>query len=322
MLKDFLGCRHLSIMYRRNNDGKKKDIVEKREFIKPEDKKIGSKTLRKILDDHRLYVESNRREGKKADLSGQDLHGIDFSGENLFGADLSHSDISQTKCENTIFWGADISNSVLWEGDFRYSCLIGCNLSGSDLSRANFSHATMCGANLKEANFRDANFTSADMSYVNMRDCAELDRIIYSKKTILTHLDCDDDSWDTNLLLRKRWETQNYLVSFKANHKVIYHLWNAVCKCGESIGRWLIWNVVAITLFGFILKLFPQWIGWPSYDSWFTPFYYTIVTFVSLGYGEITPVCWQGQLLATFISIFGYISLGTLITIFSKKIVI
>ena len=69
--------------------------------------------LRKILDEHKVWVTSLRERGSRANLSGADLSGADLRGANLYGADLSGADLS----------GADLSGADL----------SGANLSGADL---------------------------------------------------------------------------------------------------------------------------------------------------------------------------------------------
>ncbi|WP_145524388.1 pentapeptide repeat-containing protein [Yersinia rohdei] len=69
--------------------------------------------LNKILGEHKIWVESYRKNGSRADLSGADLSGADLSGADLCGADLC---------------GAD---------------LCGANLSYADLSDANLRGANL-----------------------------------------------------------------------------------------------------------------------------------------------------------------------------------
>jgi hypothetical protein len=50
----------------------------------------------------------------------------------------------------------------------------------------------------------------------------------------------------------------------------------------------------------------------------FSYFYYSIVTFTTLGFGDIVPTKWISELLVTIEVIFGYIMLGGLISIFAN----
>jgi voltage-gated potassium channel Kch len=53
--------------------------------------------------------------------------------------------------------------------------------------------------------------------------------------------------------------------------------------------------------------------------NWGTKFYYSIVTFTTLGYGDVTPLTWPAQLVAGIVAVSGYIILGTMIYLMSRK---
>jgi hypothetical protein len=91
-----------------------------------------------ILEWHRLWIETNRAQGKRADLSYADLEGA-----NLYRADLT---------------GANLSGANL----------IGANLTGAILYDANLTGANLTGANLYFANLTSANLTGASL------ECADL----------------------------------------------------------------------------------------------------------------------------------------------------
>lgn len=85
--------------------------------------------LRKILDEHKVYLESLGESGSRANFSGAYLRDANFSGANLRNADLS------------------------W----------------ANLIEANLRMANLSGANLRGANLRDANLRGADLSGADLR---------------------------------------------------------------------------------------------------------------------------------------------------------
>ncbi|MGE4817044.1 pentapeptide repeat-containing protein [Yersinia enterocolitica] len=97
--------------------------------------------LNKILGEHKIWVESYRENGSRANLRGANLRGADLSGANLRGADLR---------------GANL----------RGANLRGANLRGADLRGANLRGANLRGADLRGANLRGANLP--DRTYVIM----------------------------------------------------------------------------------------------------------------------------------------------------------
>ncbi len=56
----------------------------------------------------------------------------------------------------------------------------------------------------------------------------------------------------------------------------------------------------------------------PDVLTWF---YFSVVTFTTLGFGDVTPIGWVGELVVMIEVILGYIGLGGLITIFATKII-
>ena len=57
-----------------------------------------------------------------------------------------------------------------------------------------------------------------------------------------------------------------------------------------------------------------------SADTALTPFYYSIVTYTTLGYGDITPQNWVGEVLVVAEVIMGYTTLGLLLSILANRI--
>ena len=57
-------------------------------------RKISQEELERVLKEHELWIESDGKDGRRADLSGADLSGADPSGADLIGADLDGTEFS------------------------------------------------------------------------------------------------------------------------------------------------------------------------------------------------------------------------------------
>ena len=57
-----------------------------------------------------------------------------------------------------------------------------------------------------------------------------------------------------------------------------------------------------------------------SSGSWLSPFYYSIVTYSTLGFGDITPRHWIGEVIVIVEVVFGYLTLGLLLSILANKV--
>jgi uncharacterized protein YjbI with pentapeptide repeats len=94
--------------------------------------------IEEILNQRKLWLTSEGKEGRWVDLRGADLRGA-----NLRGADLSYADLR--------------------DADLSYADLSGADLRGADLSGADLSEATLSDADLSEATLSDADLRGANL---------------------------------------------------------------------------------------------------------------------------------------------------------------
>jgi len=115
-----------------------------------------------------------------------------------------------------------------------------------------------------------------------------------------------------------------------------YNLWNISCKYGTNLTRWLIVTLTIIIFFGllygqygtssnekiqFLMEVVKPNIDISVNDNPFSPFYFSAVTFTTLGYGDISPSNLSGQIISVIEVLIGYLMLGGLLSVFSKKII-
>ncbi|BBK11661.1 hypothetical protein TMSI_20530 [Klebsiella quasipneumoniae] len=121
--------------------------------------------LRKILDDHKVWVESFRKRGscadlcsaalRDADLRDANLRGAAIGGANLLGADLCGADLRD----------ANLRGSNLCGAALRHASLLGAHLCGADLRDSDLLGADLCGADLRDADLPDLTFVIMGMEY-------------------------------------------------------------------------------------------------------------------------------------------------------------
>ena len=92
---------------------------------------MDEKTLKDILEQHKLWLESSGNEGDKANLYGADLSGANLSEANLSEANLHRADLYEANLR-----GANLHRANLY----------GANLYGADLYEADLSEANLCGS--------------------------------------------------------------------------------------------------------------------------------------------------------------------------------
>jgi hypothetical protein len=112
-----------------------------------------------------------------------------------------------------------------------------------------------------------------------------------------------------------------FLLKFKDDHPNWFRVWWFFADCGRSFMRWAAWCIVIACLFGFVFwGMGTENFKIPEGHSPFAYFYYSIVTFTTLGFGDIVPMTLCGRILVTLEVILGYIGLGGLISILANKL--
>jgi len=118
---------------------------------------------------------------------------------------------------------------------------------------------------------------------------------------------------------------------------ISYFLWSLICRYGTSFRRWMICTCAIIFLFGcsfapwhwavdnhwlqeLVRTVKPSIRNNGGADSWFSPWYYSVVTIATLGYGDVVPADTSGQIFSVAEVLIGYLLFGGLISVFSKKI--
>ncbi|MBI1924102.1 pentapeptide repeat-containing protein [Candidatus Poribacteria bacterium] len=147
----------------------------------------------------------------------------------------------------------------------------------------------------------------------------------------------------SNPYLKRYIEDEQWIESWRRREgwkRVLFILWEATSHCGRSFGLWTFWSLVIALSFGLLYKDIPcpsllgntfigKFIIWanpeisvnaPTPDNWYTPFYFSIVTFTTLGFGDVQPANGAGQFWITLEVILGYVMLGGLISIFANKL--
>ena len=112
--------------------------------------------LKKILDQHKIWIESNGVQGKCADLENAYL-----CGANLINADLEGAILCIANLQGANLNGAKLTGANLYGASLRGANLTGANLIGADLEDANLEDANLGYANLIGADLEDANLEGA-----------------------------------------------------------------------------------------------------------------------------------------------------------------
>ncbi|MER2515710.1 MAG: pentapeptide repeat-containing protein [Candidatus Accumulibacter phosphatis] len=125
------------------------------------------------LDAHKTWLESNRKEGGAADLSGKDLSFVDFSGLDLSGIILDEANLERASLAGCKFLEASLQRANLSLADITGTDFSGANLAGANLSDTaavlSFEKAILDGANLQRVKYSGCHFKGASLQRVEFR---------------------------------------------------------------------------------------------------------------------------------------------------------
>jgi uncharacterized protein YjbI with pentapeptide repeats len=286
-----------------------------------------------------------------ADFSGTDLSGADFTRANLFKANFQQACLVRSKLTGAELSGANLSEANLEEAQAQraglgmavlkkarmFSCVLrDASLTKADLSDADLRHSDLTGVRLRESVLRNADLTvsclkggdlsrcdltGAIFNNADLRD-ARLRQITGYKKAQWYGVDIRDVNFAGAYMLRRFIVDENYLKEFRDASPLngfIYRVWLMTSNCGRSLPRWFLWILLIVAVFGGLYSL--AWSGMDSRSdvSWLSPFYYSVVTITTLGYGDVVPVSTLTRLLAICEVFIGYVMLGGLLSIFNNK---
>ena len=280
----------------------------------------------------------------KVDLKGANLGGMFEPLAMLKGVIFSHCDLSKLFLQRADFEGSDISMSNFYDSKF-YNCSFnnttakGVNFNSSSLWNSSFRNCT-----LVETTFNDAKLDGCDLSFSNLRLASFENANVYNVthdidglwkrvkeafKGQITpkHIGCRCSSAYGNERFKKRIKEEAYVEEFARDNSKLYKAWLLSSDCGRSMGLWLV-------LSGFIILLFSTffYLGSDSFtfnlqvqelvdNKQYFPFvYYSVVTFKTLGFGDITPITQTAMFLVVCEVIIGFIMLGLLISILANKV--
>jgi hypothetical protein len=279
----------------------------------------------------------------KADLDGVDLRGAnlkmarlreaDLTGVNMSGADLYKADFSRT-----FLTESDLSNSYAAGADFTNADLRGAKLEQANLTEANLSSAELGNAQLTEANLTQANITGADFCYATLASANLLGVRYGSFRSMKGHYYGIRglDSCYGNALFVRDAQDQDYLDTLEHHisqtpsplsrklKRLAFACWELI-DYGRSLGKPTLYAVVIAMTYGmfYFVDMIFQW-GLIDYSnsakSWLSPFYYSIVTYTTLGFGDITPKHWLGEIVVVSEVVLGYLTLGLLLSILANKV--
>ena len=151
------------------------------------------------------------------------------------------------------------------------------------------------------------------------------------------YLDSEDINGVLNPFFKRYVADQQFIRAFKEKHPFWALIWKWSSDYGRSLGVWALWSLLIALSFSFVYMpapiWFPEWMQevMPQFHqvtvtdsntdlTFWKSFYFSIVTFTTLGFGDVVAANTSARILVTLEVIFGYVMLGGLISIFANKL--
>ncbi len=295
----------------------------------------------------RAYIE-NGETFKQADLTGAIIPFAKLNNADLSGANLTKANLQQAKLKRANLTDANLTDANLTDANLSGANLTKANLQQAKLKRANLTDADLSGANLhlvkfgktslyhvywedkqKEIYPKSLKIDTSSASYLKKfyedKSLFKRSDHFYVKQMFAVH---GEPEYKKNCKSLFKWSFWKSWLTYAFKHP-LYFLWWSTARFGVGIRRWVATSVFIAVFFGAVFRCCPTmfvktsyWIdGCWQWENWFAPYYFSIVTFTTLGFGDITPATFCGMIWVTLEVILGYIMLGGLIAIFAKKFI-
>ena len=272
----------------------------------------------------------------------QEIEALHKDGESLSGVQLKHADMRSAKLVN-----ADLSNSDLTRSDFSGASLYGVNLEGANLFKANFEGVNLKSTNMRNCNLLGVDFTGAKLNNVDWGEEYKVINEVEAEKALAdgdeqTAKDKYQEAEDVyrnlkinlqsqtlgedvgNVFLREMITKRKQLPLFsplRIASKIAY----LTTGYGEKIGNIIYTVIGTIVSCAFLYGIegvrygdkLLKFEGTQSFTEMLNIFgdlfYFSVVVFSTVGFGEILPIGPIGKTLMIFEGLIGGLILAILI---------
>lgn len=274
----------------------------------PKLRKISREDLRQVFEKHEIWVENG-------------CHDFHTGRAKLMNYDLRDHSLANINLQKALLQGTC----------FKDKSLIGANFFGADLHVADFRGANLYYADFREADLLKADFRGAELVYTNFEN-SNVTEVKFNSKGKYHGIRVETSYGSPRF---KRFaKDQAWLEEFIATRNTKFEkfwafIWRATSGYGRDIWRWIIVSallalVFAVIYYSMYLNMSPAPFkinNLPSSGSdpltFLSILYYSVVTFTTLGFGDIVPTHPIAAIFVMVEVIIGYVMLGGLISIFA-----
>jgi hypothetical protein len=224
----------------------------------------------------------------------------------------------------------------LSEANLRRANLNEANLREAQLNETNLTKANLCQANLSDTDLTGAKLIGAELNLADLSGACLIYAVFSNASLIGVKWDRKKmrskyigiqglNSCHGSALFIRDAADQDFLDSLEAKwngtwRMALFWAWGFL-DYGRSLGR-VVWLASLLVVFyGLIYSICPGMLDYQqSVKSSFTPYYFSIVTYTTLGFGDVKPKDLIGEIIVSTEVIMGYTTLGLLLAVLAEKI--
>jgi hypothetical protein len=309
------------------------------------------------VDFHGVFLQSESSlqgvDLRDADLENAQLLRVKLRNAELSFANLKGANLWEADLRDTFLVGAELKGTDLTGADLSGSDLKTADLEDAQLYRANLQRTKLELARFKNTYLMNVDFKNAWLARVGVLDLPE--DLIWERVDIIGDEQAKDWTWAKNCYIKVknhfhqqgRYQDESkayYREKLMAKHEEyeqcfkkkqpkhfltwfgLWLLW-AVAGFGERWMRIIPW-VAGILLFFTGLFFLGSNLGWGApYDhptllsigNLFDCFVFSVVTFVTLGFGAIWTQAWLAKALIILEAALGFVFLGMFVVLIARK---
>lgn len=244
--------------------------------------------------------------------------------------------------------GYVLTNGDFYRANFHNAHCFKLDLSGSSLMKADFSGANLHCANLSGCNLLGTNFEGAKLDHVIWGDRVLQEEQAKKASSVEEQLDYFQQAEEIYRNLRLVSEKQGLFevagnffqremtmrrkqMPYYSIKRILSKIVDLFCGYGEQPIRVVTFTWAVIFAFSVLFFLSGlQYADQPvaldlskslisNFEAFISCGYFSIVTFTTLGYGDITPVSTMSRILASAEALFGSFTLALFVVVFVKK---
>lgn len=281
----------------------------------------------------------------KLDYSGLNFSKCILNSSNFYKCNLQNTNFRKSKLLSTKFVQSSLQESCFdgataTDANFTLSEARGASFINTDLTSATLSSGTFSNCCFKRSIFNGTHIKGSDF---HLSDFTGVDDFFKGWETNLVGTPKFPDypatpvefviglNPHTKKLISDGMYLQSVWNKSTGLSKLRLRLWGFSCGYGQSIQRWITLSIIIVAIFAFIYTNIEMSVSTPDIakktvsalikkPDFITSSYYSVITFVTLGYGDIFPINTEGRVVAMIEVCIGYIMLGGLVSIFSNKL--